>query len=87
VLLGGAGIAGFCAAGLGFAIGRLSEAQYLASVAGACCIFATSVLIAHLGDPYELKRSECQRGLVPVRRVTMSVARVSSRSISSSAMN
>lgn len=87
VLLGSAGIAGFCITALGFAIGRLSEAQYLVGVAGSLCVFATSVLIAHLGDPYELQRSECQRATAPARRMTMSVARVRTGSISSSAMN
>ena len=81
-LLGGAGIAGFCIAGVGFAIGRLNEAQYLAGVAGSLCVFATSVLIAYLGDPYELRRSECQRATEP-----MSVPRVTSRAVSSVAMN
>jgi hypothetical protein len=68
VLLGSAGIAGFCGSGLGFAVGRLSEAQYLAGVASSLCVFATSVLIAYLGDPYELQRSECQHATVPIRR-------------------
>ena len=85
--LGAAGIAGFCIAALGFAIGRLSEAQYLASVAGSLCAVASSVLIARLGDPYELQRSECQRASAAVRRVTMSVARAISTSVSRSAMN
>jgi hypothetical protein len=71
VLAGWAGIAGFCAASTGFFAGVLNEAQYLAGVAGAMGLFASSVLIAWLGDPYELKRMECQRGVVlhTVRRV------------------
>jgi hypothetical protein len=87
VLLGSAGIAGFCGAGLGFATGRLSEAQYLAAVAASLCVFCASVLIAHLGDPYELRRSECQRAKLPRGQVTMSVSRPSAGSISSAAMN
>lgn len=71
VLAGWAGIAGFCAASTGFFAGALNEAQYLAGVASAMGLFATSVLIAHLGDPYELARMECQRrvSLHTIRRV------------------
>jgi len=81
VLAGGTGIAGFCAASRGFFAGVLNEAQYLAGVAGALGLFVASVLIAHLGDPYELKRMECQRKVIlqPVRRVESRTVARSSR--------
>jgi hypothetical protein len=79
VLAGWAGIAGFCAASTGFFAGLLNEAQYLAGVAGALGLFAASVLIAHLGDPYERKRMECQR-----RVVLQTVRRVESRTVARS---
>jgi hypothetical protein len=95
VLLGVAGITGFCAAGVGFFTGWLSESQYLAWVAGSLGVFAASVAIAHLGDPYELKRNECRRAFVPqpppVEPVAVAVARATShtgaRSASSAALN
>lgn len=61
VLLGIAGIVGFCGAVLGFRAGLFSEVQYLAGAAGSLSVLVASVLIAHLGDPYEWQRSECQR--------------------------
>ncbi len=57
------------------------RAAYLASVAGSLVMFATSVLIARLGDPYELRRSECQRAFAmqpSPQPVTMSGSRVRS---------
>jgi hypothetical protein len=91
LLFGCAGIAGFCASSLGFFTGWLSEAQYLASVAGSLGMFAASVVIAYLGDPYELKRSECQRAFamqaLPVQPVSMSASRVRAVPASSPASN
>jgi|GEM_PF-6272087 len=79
VLAGWAGIAGFCAASTGFFVGVLNEAQYLTGVAGAMGLFAASVMIACLGDPYELKRMECQR-----RVLLQTVRRVESRTVARS---
>ena len=79
VLAGWAGIAGFCAASVGFFAGVLNEAQYLASVASSLGLFAASVSIAHLGDPYELKRMECQRTFA-----VQNVRRVESRTVARS---
>jgi hypothetical protein len=84
LLLGSIGIAGFCVAGVGFVTSFLSEAQYLLGVIGSLGAFAASVVIAHLGDPYELQRNECRRAAAartlppePVlsQRVTTSVTR------------
>lgn len=75
MLLGAAGIAGFTASGAGFVTGLLNEAQYLSGVAASLCVFVVSVLIAHLGDPYELQRSECQRATASVRRLSLSETR------------
>lgn len=61
VFAGVVGIAGFCAASVGFFAGLLNEAQYLAGVVASMGLFAASVLLVRLGDPYELKRLECQR--------------------------
>lgn len=63
VFAGCLGIVGFCVASLGFFAAILDELQYLIAVAGALGVFATSVAIAHLGDPYALKRMQSQRPL------------------------
>jgi len=81
VLAGWAGIAGFCAASIGFFAGALNEAQYLASVAGSMGLFATSVLVVRLGDPYELKRWECRRTFGLQTLAVRALPRVDSRSM------
>jgi hypothetical protein len=75
-----AGIAGFCAASLGFEAGFLSEAKYLAVVAISLGLFVASVSIAHLGDPHAWQRSECQRtsgqrAQQPAKLLSLSAAR------------
>jgi hypothetical protein len=88
VLFGSAGIVGFCAAVVGFRAGVVSEAHYLAGVAGSLSMFLGSVLITHLGDPHELKRSECQQAFgarpqahEPAEVLSISVTRTVSRSV------
>jgi hypothetical protein len=81
VCAGSAGIAGFCAASLGFFLGLLNEAQYLAAVAGSLSLFAVSVSIVRLGDPYELKRMECQRTFALHTLTVRPMPRVEPRSI------
>jgi hypothetical protein len=83
VLTGCAGIAGFCAASLAFFVGVLNEAQYLAGVAGSMGLFAASVLVVRLGDPYELKRMECQRTFALQTLAVRAVPRVEPRSVAS----
>lgn len=87
VLVGWAGIAGFCAAGAGFFAGVLNEAQYLTGVVASLGMYAASVLVAHLGDPYELKRVECQHALAlraqSVQAAPDAMPRVSERPVAS----